>query len=575
MTRRIRAVIVMLLTSAVAAILCLPGSRFTSAQSNAQEAPYDVVIRNGHIIDGTGSPWYSGDVGIRDGRIVSIGNLSHAHAKQVIDAAGCVVAPGFIDMLGQSEVTMLVDPHVPSKIFQGITTEITGEGDSIAPQTDATLKDFHEEFAHYGVTPNWRTFTQYFARLQKQGMGINLGTYVGATIVRRVVIGDADRAATPADLEKMKALVAEAMREGALGLSTALQYPPAPYASTDELIALASVASQYGGIYATHMRSEGDGEMAALAETARIAREAHVPVEIFHLKTAGKPNWGKMPQVVAFIDKQRSEGVDIEADTYAYTAWNNDLAAFIPPWAHDGGDAKMIARLKDPATRARIRKDMQTRSTSWDNEWQEVSGPEGVLISSVQNPDLMSLQGKTLADVAKMWHEDPIDALCDLLIKDNAFTNVSVFGMSEPDVELALKQPWVSIDNDYGGMSPTGLLGKEHAHPRAYGTFPRIIRKFVRQKHLLTLPDAIRKFSALPAQREHLIDRGVLKKGMWADVVVFDPAKLHDVGTYENPNQLAVGMDYVLVNGVPVIAAGKMTNALPGKVLYGPGYRRQ
>ncbi|MHB8754587.1 MAG: N-acyl-D-amino-acid deacylase family protein [Candidatus Acidiferrales bacterium] len=573
MTRRIRAVIVMLLTSAVAAILCVPGSRFTLAQSNAQEAPYDVVIRNGHIIDGTGSPWYSGDVGIRDGRIVAIGNLSHAHAKQVIDAAGRVVAPGFIDMLGQSEVTMLVDPHVPSKIFQGITTEITGEGDSIAPQTDATLKDFHEEFAHYGVTPNWRTFTQYFARLQKQGMGINLGTYVGATIIRRVVIGDADRPATPADLEKMKALVAEAMREGALGLSTALQYPPAPYASTDELIALASVASQYGGIYATHMRSEGDGEMAALAETARIAREAHVPVEIFHLKTAGKPNWGKMPQVVAFIDKQRSEGVDIEADTYAYTAWNNDLAAFIPPWAHDGGDAKMIARLKDPATRARIRKDMQTPSASWDNEWQEVSGPEGVLISSVQNPELMPLQGKTLADVAKMWHEDPIDALCDLLIKDNAFTNVSVFGMSEPDVELALKQPWVSIDNDYGGMSPTGLLGKEHAHPRAYGTFPRIIRKFLRQKHLLTLPDAIRKFSALPAQREHLIDRGVLKKGMWADVVVFDPAKLHDVGTYENPNQLAVGMDYVLVNGVPVIAAGKMTNALPGKVLYGPGYK--
>jgi len=573
MTRRIRAVIVTLLTSAVAAILWVPGSRFTRAQSNAQEAPYDVVIRNGHIIDGTGSPWYWGDVGIRDGRIAAIGNLSRAHAKQVIDAAGRVVAPGFIDMLGQSEVTMLVDPHVPSKIFQGITTEITGEGDSVAPQTDATLKDFHEEFAHYGVTPNWRTFTQYFARLQKQGMGINLGTYVGATIVRRVVIGDADRTATPADIEKMKALVAEAMREGALGLSTALQYPPAPYASTDELIALASVASQYGGIYATHMRSEGDGEMAALAETARIAREAHIPVEIFHLKTAGKPNWGKMPQVVAFIDKQRSEGVDIEADTYAYTAWNNDLAAFIPPWAHDGGDAKMIARLKDPATRARIRKDMQTPSASWDNEWQEVSGPEGVLISSVQNPELMPLQGKTLADVAKMWHEDPIDALCDLLIKDNAFTNVSVFGMSEPDVELALKQPWVSIDNDYGGMSPTGLLGKEHAHPRAYGTFPRIIRKFVRDKHLLTLPDAIRKFSALPAQREHLIDRGVLKKGMWADVVVFDPAKLHDVGTYENPNQLAVGMDYVLVNGVPVIAAGKMTKALPGKVLYGPGYK--
>jgi dihydroorotase/N-acyl-D-amino-acid deacylase len=465
-----------------------------------------------------------------------------------------------------------VDPPVPSKIFQGITTEITGEGDSIAPQTDATLKDAHTEYQHYGITPDWRTFTQYFARLQKQGMGINLGTYVGATQVRRYVVGDGDRAATPQELEKMKDLVAESMREGAMGLSSALQYPPAPYASTDELIALARVSAQYGGIYATHMRNEGDGEMAALAETARIAREAHIGVEIFHLKTAGKPNWGKMPQVVAFIDTARSEGLDIEADTYAYTAWNNDLAAFMPPWAHDGGDAKLIARLKDPATRARIRKDMQTPSTSWDNEWQEIAGPEGVLISSVQNPELLPLEGKTLADVAKAWHEDAIDALCDLLIKDNAYTNVSVFGMSEPDVELALKQPWVSIDNDYAGMAPTGLLGREHAHPRAYGTFPRILRMFVREEHLLTLPEAIRKFSALAAQREHLTDRGVLKKGMWADVLVFDPAKVHDVATYENPNQFSVGMDYVLVNGVPVIADGQMTNALPGKVLHGPGY---
>ncbi|MGB7025286.1 MAG: amidohydrolase family protein [Candidatus Acidiferrales bacterium] len=403
-------------------------------------------------------------------------------------------------------------------------------------------------------------------------MGINLGTYVGATQVRRYVIGDGDRAATPQELEKMKELVAESMREGAMGLSSALQYPPAPYASTEELIALARVSAQYGGIYATHMRNEGDGEMAALAETARIAREAHIGVEIFHLKTAGKPNWGKMPRVVAFIDKARSEGIDIEADTYAYTAWNNDLAAFIPPWAHDGGDAKMMERLKDPATRARIHKDMQRPSTSWDNEWQEIAGPEGVLISSVQNPELLPLEGKTLADVAKAWHEDAIDALCDLLIKDNAYTNVSVFGMSEPDVELALQQPWVSIDNDYAGMAPTGLLGKEHAHPRAYGTFPRILRMFVREKHLLTLPETIRKFSALAAQREHLTDRGVLKKGMWADVVVFDPAKVHDVGTYANPNQFSVGMDYVLVNGVPVIADGKMTNALAGKVLRGPGY---
>ncbi|MFZ0334164.1 MAG: amidohydrolase family protein [Candidatus Acidiferrales bacterium] len=333
-----------------------------------------------------------------------------------------------------------------------------------------------------------------------------------------------------------------------------------------------AASAQYGGIYATHMRNEGDGEMAALEETARIAREAHTGVEIFHLKTAGKANWGKMPEVIAFIDKARADGLDISADTYAYTAWENGLSAYVPPWAHNGGGAKLIARLQDPAMRERIRKDMETPTKEWDNEWQEVAGPQGILIATVDNPDLMNLQGKTIAEVAKMWHEDAINAIFDLLIKDNARTYVVTFGMSEPDVELALRQPWVSFDNDAPGTSPTGILGKEHDHPRAYGTFPQAIRKYVREEHLLTLPDAIRKFSALPAQREHLADRGVLKMGMWADMVVFDPAKVRDLATYENPNQLSVGMDYVLVNGTPVIADGKMTDALPGKVIYGPGY---
>ncbi|MGB6469219.1 MAG: amidohydrolase family protein, partial [Candidatus Acidiferrales bacterium] len=291
------------------------------------------------------------------------------------------------------------------------------------------------------------------------------------------------------------------------------------------------------------------------------------------LKVAGKNNWGRMPEVVAFIDNARSTGLDIEADTYAYTAWNNTLSAFIPPWAHDGGDAKLIERLKDPATRARIREDMQTPTKAWDNEWQEIPGSEAILVSSTNNPTLRPLQGKRLSEIAKMWNEDPIDALCDLLIKDDAETSVSVFGMDEPDVELALKQPWVSIDNDSEGTSPEGLLGQDHPHPRAYGTFPRILTKYVREEKLLTLADAIRKFSALPAQRMRITDRGVLKKGLWADVVVFDPGKVHDVATYDNPNQFSVGMDYVLVNGQLVIDDGKMTGALPGKVLRGPGYR--
>ncbi|MFP5227151.1 MAG: N-acyl-D-amino-acid deacylase family protein [Acidobacteriota bacterium] len=535
-------------------------------------APFDVVIVHGHIVDGTGSPWYSGDVGIREGRIAAIGNLARAARKQTIDAHGDVVAPGFIDMLGQSEMTMLVDPRLPSKIYQGITTEITGEGDSVAPLNARMVEADRASYEHLKITPDWTDFNGYFARLQRQRMGINLASYVGATSVRRMVLGDGDVQPNADQLKQMQALVQQAMEQGAMGVSTALQYAPAPYAKTDELIALASVAARYGGIYATHMRSEGDAEPAAIDEAIRIGREAHIPVEIWHLKTAGKANWGKMPQVVAQIDAARASGVDITADTYAYTAWFNSFSAFIPPWAHDGGDAALIRRLKDPATRARIRKDMLDPHGDWDNEWQEIPGPEAIQIAVVQNPELVPLQGKRLSEVAAMWHEDAIDALCDLLIKDKAYTNVAVFGMSEPDVKLALEQPWVSVDNDSQGTSPEGLLGQEHPHPRAYGTFPRILRKYVREEHALTLADAIRKFTALPAQRMRLTDRGVLKKGMWADVVVFDPATVRDLATFEKPNQLSQGMEFVLVNGVPVIADGKMTGALPGKVLRGPGY---
>jgi len=320
------------------------------------------------------------------------------------------------------------------------------------------------------------------------------------------------------------------------------------------------------------MRNESDSVLEAIDEALRIGREGHVPVEIWHIKVAGKQNWGRMPEVVAKIDQARQQGMDVTADTYAYPAWFNSFSAFIPPWAHDGGDAKLVERLKDPATRARIRKDMMTPSKDWDNEWEEISGPEAILIGVVQNPKLLPLQGKRLSEIAKMWNKDPMDALFDLLIEDNAFTNVAVFGMSEPDVALALQQPWVSIDNDSSGTSPDGILGQEHPHPRAYGTFPRILRKYVREEHKLTLEEAIRKFSALPAQRMRLAGRGVLKAGMWADVVIFDPATIHDVATFENPNQLSQGMEYVLVNGVPVIDQGKMTGALPGKVLRGAGY---
>ena len=546
---------------------------FSGAAPSQSAAPFDLIIRNGHIVDGTGSPWYSGDVGVRDGHIAAIGDLSRDTARHVIDAHGMVIAPGFIDMLGQSELTILVDPRLPSKIYQGITTEITGEGESVAPLDSAMLAENAATYRHYGITADWHTLAQYFARLEKQGAGINIGTYVGATSVREMVLGYGDRTPTADQLRQMQDLVASAMKDGALGVSTALEYAPAPYAKTDELIALAATAARFGGIYATHMRSEGEAESASLDETFRIAREARVPVEIFHLKTAGKANWGRMPRVVARIDSARRAGLDVSADTYAYTAWENTFSAFVPPWAHDGGNVKLLERLQDRTMRARIRKDMLTPTTSWDNEWQEIGGPHDVLITAVNNPSLLPIQGKRLDEIAAMWHEDAINALFDILVKDSAQTSVAVFGMSEPDVRLALKQPWVSVDNDASGTSPEGILGQEHPHPRAYATFPRILRKYVHDEHLLTLPDAIRKFTALAAQREHLVDRGVIKRGMWADLVVFDPDSVRDVATYEKPNQLSVGMRWVLVNGVPVIADGRMTGAKPGRILYGPGYR--
>ena len=534
---------------------------------------YDVIIEHGRVVDGTGAPWFAADVGIRAGRIAAIGQLDKATANRRINAAGRVVAPGFIDMLGQSELTLLVNPHVPSKIFQGITTEITGEGESVAPVNAVIAREAAPKFRHYGITQDWSEFTGYFARLEKQGIGINLGTYVGATTVRELIVGYADRAASPEELTRMQAVVATAMRQGALGVSSALEYAPAPYASTEELIALAGTAAQFGGIYATHMRSEQAAILASIDETIRIGREAHVPVEIWHLKAGGVGNFGLMPEIVARIDRARAAGVDIAADTYAYPAWYNDMSAFIPPWAHDGGDAKLIERLQDPAVRARLKRELASPETDWDNEWQSVPGPEAILIATVLNPKLIDLQGHSLAEIAKARGTDPMDTLFDILVEDGARTTVAVFAMSEPDIALAAVQPWVSFCNDSEGTSPDGLLGKEFPHPRAYGTFPRVLRKYVREERRMRLEEAIRKFTSLPASRLRLNDRGVLKVDLWADIVVFDPEQITDKATFSAPKQLSVGMQWVLVNGVPVIADGVSTNALPGRVLRGQGYQ--
>ncbi len=553
-------------TIAVAALALASASALAAglqAQKQRTRAKaFDIVITGGHIYDGTGSPWYSGDIGIRNGRIAAIGNLRGAPRRQTLDARGLAVAPGFIDMLDQSGRSILHDPRLPSKIYQGITTVVTGEGESVAPRRPGAS-------GHGAAGPGWTTFADYFARLQRQGIGVNFASYVGAATVRELVLGDGDVQPTPRQLKQMEALVRQAMQDGAVGLSTALQYPPAPFAKTGELIALARVASVYGGIYATHLRSEGDREPQAVAEAIRIGRTAHIPVEIFHIKEAGHANWGKMPQLIAQIDAARATGVDIFASTYAYTAWSNGLSSFIPPWAHIGGEAALVKNLRNPATRARIRADLLNPNSWGNNDWQEIPGPEAVEIVGTHNPALRRFEGKRLTDVAAAWHEDPMDALFDFLIKDGGRTSVAVFGMSEPDVKLALRQPWVSICTDATGTSPSPTA---HPHPRAYGTFPHILRKYVRQEHLLTLADAIRKMTALPAAQMRFTDRGVIKRGMWADLVIFNPASIRDRATYKHPQHFSQGMAWVLVNGVPVIRAGKMTGALPGKVLHGPGY---
>ena len=533
---------------------------------------YDLIIRNGHIIDGTGNPWYAADVAVSGDRLAAIGDLREAHAKREIDAKGRIVAPGFIDMLGQSEVSLLLDNRSLSKLSQGITTEITGEGGSIAPQNEKTIAPQKPFLDHYKLTIDWTTLDGYFRRLEKQGTPLNIGTYVGSAQVREAVIGDDDRAPTPAELGRMKVLVEQAMKDGALGLSSALIYPPNIYAKTDELIALAQVASKYGGLYATHMRSEGASEMPALAEAMRIGREANLPVEIFHLKVSGKPRWGTMKNVVAAIQLARDSGLDIAADMYPYTAGATALASALPPWVADGGVQKLLERLKDPAIRARIKKDLAGDHPDWENLFYDCGGASGVLISSVQNPELKQFEGKTVEDVAKSWKKSPEDTLMDFVLADKAQTGAIYFMASEEDLRIGLSQPWTSIGLDAGEMSLDGPIYEPHAHPRAMGSMPRFLGRYVRDEHLMALESAIRKITSLPAQREHLESRGLLKPGYFADITIFDPATIIDHATFTKPDQLSDGIDFTIVNGQVEYDHGKLTGATAGRILRGRGW---
>ncbi len=542
-----------------------------SASLFAQQ--YDTLIRNGRVVDGSGNPWIYADVGIIGDRIAFVGKAdASVTAKRTIDATGLIVAPGFIDMLGQSEVNLLIDKQAVSKLTQGITTEITGEGDSVAPTNDKLNQEHADFLQHFHLTPDWQSLEEYFQRLTKQGSGINLATYVGAAQVRHMVIGTADRAPTAEELKNMEIMVDDAMSDGAMGISTALIYSPGSYAKTDELIALAKVAAKKGGIYASHIRNEGDAEMDALNEAFRIGREANIPVEIFHLKVAGKQNWGKMPQVIAAIEQARASGVDVTADQYPYTGAATSLGAVIPPKYHAGGPDEFVKRLKDPAVREQIRKDIASPDRSFENLWKGAGGADGVLVISVLNPELRKYEGKTVAQIGKMENKDPLDALMDLVIADRDNTGAVYFLMSEDDVKLAMRQPWVSVGTDYGAVNVTGPLGESKSHPRAYGSFARILGKYVREEHNLRLEDAIRKFTSLAAQREKLDHRGLLRTDYFADITIFDPEKVRDTATFDDPNRPSVGFEYVFVNGVLALEHDKVTGQLGGRPLRGPGY---
>ena len=541
-----------------------------------QPAPLscDLLFAGGRVVDGTGAPWFRADVCVAGDRIAAVGHLPTAAAKRTIDASRLVIAPGFIDMMGQSEYRLLVDGRAASKITQGITTEITGEGGSIAPLNARMLAAGKATYDHYGYTPNFTTLAGYFTELEKRGTAVNVGTFVGAGGVRSLVIGEDNRAPTPAELDAMKKAVAQAMEEGALGLSTSLIYVPDQFASTDEIIALARVAASYGGSYITHQRDEGDdnggGLDASMDEVFRIAREAAIPAEIYHIKASGKRNWGRMKGMLKRIEDARASGLDISADHYPWAASSNSLDASLPVWVREGGAGKMVARLSDPAQRAKARADFLKLPDSAD--WP--AGASRILVTSVMNPSLKLYEGQTIEQIAAAQKKDPLDTLLDLVVADKGNTGRVSFSMSEDDVREALRHPLVSFCTDSGASAEDGIFSKQKSHPRAWGSAARILGHYVREEKLLSLEEAIRKMTSLPAARMRLHDRGIVRAGMAADLVALDPETVAARSTYADPLHYSAGIPYVAVNGKLVVDGGAITTARPGRALKGPGYKK-
>ena len=537
----------------------------------------DIVFENGHVVNGTGAPAFTADVAIRGGRIVAVGHLSPSkkeHARRRIDASRLTIAPGFIDLLGQSEYNALVDRRAASKITQGITTEVTGEGASIAPVNDRMIADGNDVFKHYGLRPDWRTLRGYFAHFAKTPPTINLATFVGLGGIRDLVIGQENRRATPAERAEMEKQVAQAMEEGALGVSTSLQYVPDMYNSTDDIIAMAKVAARYGGVYFTHQRSEGNEIDSSLDEVFKIAKDARIPANVWHLKTANKSNWGRMPHVLSRFEAARAEGLDVAANQYPWIAAANGLDACLPPWIREGGRAKTLERLKDPGERERAKKEMLEDSNTWSNQYFGAGGPAGVLVASVLSPAFKKYEGKTIEEIGKLEGKDPRDSLMDLVLADRMNTGCITFVMDENDMRAALQHRLVAFCTDSPAEAEDGIYSEEKSHPRAWASTARILGKYVRDEKLLPLEEAVRKMTSLPAARAQLRDRGLLEVGFAADVVAFDLAKVRDVSTFADPVHYSEGFPYVVVNGQLVVDEGKTTRSRPGRILLGPGAKR-
>jgi N-acyl-D-amino-acid deacylase len=530
-----------------------------------------VIIKGGAVYDGTGADPRQADVAIRGDRIVGLGDFKSARAKNVIDAKGLAVAPGFINMLSWSTESLIQDGRSQSEIRQGVTTEIMGEGESMGPVNDRVREHMLRAQADIKYDIKWNTLAEYLQYLEKRGISCNVASFIGATTIREYVIGFEDKPPTPEQLDQMRDLVRKAMEAGALGIGTSLIYPPAFYAKTEELIELCKVAAKYQGKYISHMRSEGSRLMEALDELIRISREAKIPAEVYHIKASGQQNWKKEDELLARIEQAQKEGIKITADMYTYTAAGTGLDACLPPWTEEGGYPELFKRLRDPATRDKIRAQVQTPTDSWENLYLDAGGPEHIILAAFKSEKLKPLTGKTLAEVARMRGKDPIDTAMDLIAEDESRIGTIYFLMSEDNVKKEVAKQWISFGSDEASQAPEGVFLKSNPHPRAYGNFARLLGKYVRDEKVIPMKEAIRRLSGLPATNLGLDHRGFLKQGMFADVVVFDPATISDRATFEKPHQYAVGVKHVFVNGVQVIKDGEHTGAKPGRALWGPG----